>query len=135
MGPHSMKSQETSNSPRTTFVLLRFHHQPISDPMRSKTAAQLKQMIKYESEIYTSLLCQHASEEGKHLSCSPAFRFLTNIVQLSMSYQYSPALTSPNHSLLSLGSYSGNDSALHVPSIDAAYINVPLSCGPQIAWK
>lgn len=34
------------------------------DPMRSKTAAQLKQMIKYEQDIYTNLLCQHASEEG-----------------------------------------------------------------------
>ena len=34
------------------------------DPMRSKTAAQLKQMIKHEQDIYTNLLCQHASEEG-----------------------------------------------------------------------
>ena len=34
------------------------------DPMRSKTAAQLKQMIQYEQDIYTNLLCQHASEEG-----------------------------------------------------------------------
>ena len=34
------------------------------DPMCSKTAAQLKQMIKYEQDIYTNLLCQHASEEG-----------------------------------------------------------------------
>lgn len=34
------------------------------DPMRSKTAAQLKQMIKNEQDIYTNLLCQHASEEG-----------------------------------------------------------------------
>jgi hypothetical protein len=36
------------------------------DPMRSKTAAQLKQMIKSDQELYTSLLCQHASEEGMH---------------------------------------------------------------------
>lgn len=46
------------------------------DLMRSKTAAQLKQMIKSEQEIYSSLLCQHASEEGAYLSCSPAFSFL-----------------------------------------------------------
>jgi hypothetical protein len=73
------------------------------DPMLSKTAAQFKQMIKYKQDIYTSLLrvCQHASEEGKHLSCSPAFRFLANIVPLSMCTHYSPALTLLNHSLLS----------------------------------
>jgi hypothetical protein len=32
--------------------------------------------------LYTSLLCQQASEEGKHLNCSPAFR---------ISGQFSPA--------------------------------------------
>jgi hypothetical protein len=35
------------------------------DPMRIKTAAQLKQMIKSEQDVYTSLLCQHANEQGK----------------------------------------------------------------------
>jgi hypothetical protein len=52
------------------------------NPMRSKTAAQLKHIIKTEPGIYTSLQCQHASEEGEHLFCSPTFRVLTNLVQL-----------------------------------------------------
>ncbi len=97
------------------------------DPMRSKKAAQLKHLIKTEQEIYTSLLCQHASEEGAHLSCSPTFR--------SLSYHYSPAFTWADHILLSLSSYAGNSTELHVPSIDAAYIKVPLSGGPGTAWE
>jgi hypothetical protein len=42
-----------------------------------------------------------------------------------------------NHSLLSLslGRYAGSISTLHVPSIDAADIKVPLSCGPRPSWE
>jgi hypothetical protein len=35
------------------------------DPVRNKTAAQLKQIIKPEQDVYTSLLCRHANEQGK----------------------------------------------------------------------
>jgi hypothetical protein len=77
--------------------------------MSGKVAAQLKDMIKTEQGIYTSLLCQHASDEGEHLSCSQAFRFLTNLVPLCyvlvQSYHYSPTLTWANHSIPSLSSY------------------------------
>ena len=33
--------------------------------MRTKTAAEMKQMIKSEQDDYVALLCQHADEGGK----------------------------------------------------------------------
>ncbi len=50
--------------------------------MRSKTAAQLKQMIKAEQEVYSTLLFQHASQEGAVYYNSPAFMIV--IVPLFM---------------------------------------------------
>jgi hypothetical protein len=38
--------------------------------MRTKTAAQLKQLIKAEQEVYVSLLSQHATEEGNCIASS-----------------------------------------------------------------
>ena len=40
------------------------------DPMRTKTATQLKQLIKAEQEVYVLLLCQHATEEGNCIASS-----------------------------------------------------------------
>jgi hypothetical protein len=42
------------------------------DPQQSKSATEIKRLIKEEQELYVSLLCQHTNLEGKS-RISPAF--------------------------------------------------------------
>jgi hypothetical protein len=95
------------------------------DPRRTKTAAQLKQLIKAEQEVYVSLLCQHATEEGNCIASSDVSIPLLVCADIRV-WPFSIRDDSPREE-----NYSG----LFIPSVDATDFKFPLPRGSRTDWK
>ena len=70
------------------------------DPMRTKSAAQLKQLIRADEEVYVQLLCQHAtdSKEG-NVYCSEVILSCALIFRIVFCQRWGESLAPTAHSL------------------------------------